>query len=217
MHIHYCIQCFSTCFVSVVYIIKLRHSRFSEFSLEWKSPRLSFKGKWFSSFSSLSLYRRVRRSLRLNAQGRTKKERKGDYFLSYKRFRLCNSKYCHLFTFFLIILVLVEYLVKICCTFVLLRPVDLKLLFGFPFVLNPIIVVKKSSRKANYQCSYIYYGLKSISVMLLVTRHVGASLINLEETLSDFTRKAILNFGGSNILFSSLLWICFFMYVRVVL
>ena len=92
---------------------------FSEFTLEWKSPRLSFKGKWFSSFSLLSLYRRVSTSLRLNAQGRTKKERKGDYFLSYKRFRLYNPKYCHLFTFFLIILVLAEYLVKICCTFVL--------------------------------------------------------------------------------------------------
>ena len=49
--------------------------------------------------------------------------------------------------------------------------------------------------------------------MLLVTRHVGASLINLEETLYDFTRKAILNFGGSNILFSSLLWICFFLFM----
>ena len=58
---------------------------------------------------------------------------------------------------------------------------------------------------------HIYYGLKSISVMLLVTRHVGASLINLEETLYDLTRKAILNFWGSNILFSSLLWICFFL------
>ena len=32
-----------------------------------------------------------------------------------------------------------------------------KLLFGFPFVLNPIIVVKQSSRKANYQCSYILW------------------------------------------------------------
>jgi len=39
-----------------------------------------FKGKWFSSFSSLSLYRRVSVSLRLNSQGRTKKEGQVDYF-----------------------------------------------------------------------------------------------------------------------------------------
>ena len=91
-----------------------------------------------------------------------------------------------------------------------------KLLFGFPFVLNPLLLLNNHREKQIIN-GHIYYGLKSISVMLLVTRHVGASLINLEETFYDFTRKAILNFGGSNILFSSLLWLCFFMYVRVVL